>query len=136
MFRDRTRVSYYAQFRLFVALAVYLSVGDFTSLSFILMFVEYLHVQGLNYVSVLRHYLAYYSLPLANVNHKKVKMLLKAIAMNATYVPHFKGIITIPILKNIVSHCHHIKDGIVYQSIFLLAFFWVFETSKHSPFII
>ena len=92
-FRDRTRVSYYAQFRLFIALSVYLSIDGFTSLSFVLMFVEYLHVQGLkyltvlNYVSVLRHYFAYYSLPFQNVNHKKVKMLLKAIAINATYVP-------------------------------------------------
>ena len=46
-----------------------LSVVDFTSLPFILMFVEYLHLQGLkyptmlNYVSVLSHYFAYYSLP-------------------------------------------------------------------------
>ena len=42
-----------------------LSVDDFTSLSFIVMFVEYLHIQGLkyptvlNYVSVLRYYFAY-----------------------------------------------------------------------------
>ena len=99
---------------------MYVSIGDFTSLSFVLMFVEYLHVQGLkyptvlNYVSVLRHYFAYYSLPLENVNHKKVKMLLRAIAMNATYVPQFKGIITIPILKHIVTQCHHIKNGIVF----------------------
>ena len=82
---------------------MYLSICDFTSLSFVLMFVEYLHVQGLkyptvlNYVSVLRHYFAYYSLPLKNVNHKTVKMLLRAIAANATYVPRFKGIIIIPI---------------------------------------
>ena len=103
------------------------------------MFVEYLHVQGLkyptvlNYVSVLRHYFAYYSLPLQNINHKKVKMLLKAIAMNATYVPRFKCIITIPILKNIVSHCHHIKNGIVFQSIFLLAFFGYLRLASIVP---
>ena len=118
---------------------MYLSVGDFTSLSFVLMFVEYSHVQGLkyptvlNYVSVLRHYFAYYSLPLENINHKKVKMLLRAIAMNATYVPRFKGITTIPILKNIVTHCHHIKDGIVYQSIFLLAFFGYLRLASIVP---
>ena len=138
-FRDRTRVSYNAQFRLFIALSVYLSIVDFTSLLFVLMFVEYLHVQGLkyptvlNYVSALRHYFAYYSLPLQNVNHKKVKMLLKAIAMNATYVPCIKGIITIPILKNIVTYCNHIKHGIVFQSIFLLAFFGYFRLASIVP---
>ena len=123
-FRDRTQVSYYcAQFRLFIALFVYLSVSDFTSLPFVLMFVKYF--QGLkyptvlNYVSVLRHYFTYYSLPLHNVNHKKVEMLLKAIAMNATYIPRFKGIITIPILKNIVIQCNHFKHGIIFQSIFI-----------------
>ena len=88
-------MSYWSQFRLFLALSVYLSIPDFTSLPFILMFVEYLHTQGLkyptilNYVSVVRHSFAYYSLPVCNVNHKKVKMLLKTIAMNATYVPYY-----------------------------------------------
>ena len=138
-FTDRTRMSYYAQFRLFIALSVYLSIADFTSLSFVLMFVEYLHVQGLkyptvlNYVSVVRHYFAYYSLPLQNVNHKKVKMLLKSIAMNATYVPRFKGIVTIPILKDIVTYCNHIKHGVVYQSIFLLAFFGYLRLARIVP---
>ena len=54
--------------------------------------VRYLILVLLWYVSVLRHYSAYYSLPVQKVNYKKVKMLLKAIATNATYIPHFEGI--------------------------------------------
>ena len=49
-------------------------------------------------MSVFRHYFAYYLLPVQNINHKKVKMLSKAIVMNVTYVPRFKGITAIPML--------------------------------------
>ena len=88
-FRVKTYVSYRFQLRLFLALSIYLSVPDFTYLSYILMFVEYLNMQGLCYPTIVNNFLllrhfAFYPLHVYNVNHK-VKMLLKAIAMNATH---------------------------------------------------
>ena len=79
-FRARTYVVYRSQFKWFMALSIYLSVVDFTSLSYILfviLFVEYLNMQMIhyhtivNYVSVLIHHFACYSLSSVIVTTKR-----------------------------------------------------------------
>ena len=67
------------------------------------------------------------------VKHKKVKLSLKAIAMNATFIPCLKSIITISISKNIVMQCANFNNGIVFESIFLLAFFGNLRLASIAP---
>ena len=51
-----------------------------------------------------------------NMDHKKVKMLLKAIAMSAAYILRLKGIITIPILKDFIPQYRYINHGVIFKT--------------------
>ena len=65
-----------------------------------------------------------------NIYQKNVEMLLKAITMNATYAPRFKGTTNISMLKNIVLQGANLKHGLIFQSDF-----WPFLNLRLASFV-
>ena len=138
-FKHKTRLSYSAHFRVYLGLAYYLDIQDITALEYVLIFIEYLSHSGLkyptiqNYMSSIRFHFAYFSMPVHVLTHLKVKLLLKAIVNNSPYNPRIKGVSSIDMLHGLVKGCDTIKHGVVYKSLFLLAFFGFLRMANLLP---
>ena len=86
-----------------------------------------------SHVSVLRHYFKLYDLDCAPLNHRKIHLFIKSVSMNAPYSPRVKANFTIPLLFQLVKACDQIRFGILYKSIFLLAYFGFLRFSNLAP---
>ena len=108
---NATAVQYHSQFRLFMALAIYLHIQDISHHSFLLIFVEFLHINGVkiptirNYPSAVKHYFLLYSFPVHMFQNRRLQIFMRSISINATYTPKLKRVFTIDILTSFVTHC-------------------------------
>ena len=97
-YRRSTVFQYCSQCRLFLALATYLQISDISSPSFFLIFVEFLHLQGVkiptirNYILAVKHYFLMYSFSLRVFHSRRLHMLMHSISINATYTPCIKQV--------------------------------------------
>ena len=76
-----------------MVLAIYLHIPDVSHHSFLLIFVEFLHVNAVkipiikNYLLAVKHYFLLYSFPLDVFQNRLLQMLMCSISINATYTP-------------------------------------------------
>ena len=137
--RPRTQNMYKAQFKLFLALAVYMDVHDFQDLQFILCFLTYLFDSGLmhgsicGYLAAVKHGFIYYRLNVEVFDNGLIKLLLKSIAINGPLRTRYKGVIDITLLKKIVCACDQLDHPIMYKALFLMAFFTFLRISNFAP---
>ena len=101
-----TAAQYCSQFRLFMGLVTYLHIPDVSHHSFLLIFYEFLYVNGVkiptirNYLSAVKHYFLLYSFPVDVFQNRCLQMLMHSISINGSYTPRLKWVFTINILKN------------------------------------
>ena len=137
--RQATASQYRAQFRLFMALDIYLQIADIAHYSILLIFVEFLHVNGVkiptirNYLSAVKHYFLLFSFPVHMFQNRRLLMLLRSISINATYTPKLRPVFTIDILSKLVQLSSSIPLGKIYKAIFLTAFFGYLRLSSLVP---
>ena len=137
--RPKTQNIYRAQFRLFMALAVYMDIQDFQQLQYIMCFLTYLYDSGLmhgsiaGYLAAVKHGFVYYRLDVAVFDDRLIKLLLKSFAINGPLRIRIKGVIDIELLKKIIIACDYLDQPLMYKALFLMAFFTFLRISNFTP---
>ena len=122
-----------------MTLTIYLHIPDVFHHSFLLIFVEFLHLNGVkiptirNYLSAVKQYFLLYSFPTDAFQYRCLQMLMRSISINASYTPRLKRVLTIDILKNLFHLCDTLVQGSMYTAIFLVAFFDYLHLSSLVP---
>ena len=116
-FRPKTSAAYKASFRVYLAFTVHLRIQSINT------------VQAAptltNYLSVLKHYFAVFSLNVASLEHRLIKMTVRAVAYNASLAVRVKDIISVNNLKSLMLAADALSDSSVYKAVMLLGFFWL-----------
>ena len=112
-----------------MALAIYLHIADVSHHSFLLIFVEFLHLNDVkiptirNYLSAVKHYFLLYSFLIDVFQNRRLQMLMCSVSINASYTPRLKWVFTIDILQNLIRLCDTFVQGSMYKVIFVAVFF-------------
>ena len=105
-FRPPTLAAYKKKFRLYLSFLVHLEIQSIDSIQAVSLFVEFLAQQGFraqtitNYLTVLKHFFAIYDLNLAPLEHRLIKLAVRAVAYNAPLSFRIKGTITVLISES------------------------------------
>ena len=140
--RPRTQMAYSNQFKLFIALSVFMEVQDFHSTEFILCFLTYLYDNGLTaqsiagYVAAIKHKFTVYGFDISVLENRLVSLLQRSFTINAPLKIRSKGLIDINLLKNIILACDYLQYPLLYKAIFLLAFYTFLRISHFAPTIV
>ena len=103
------------------------------------MFLEYLVILGnklhslKKYMSVIRHFSAFYDLPATHLHHKKIELFLKSVSINAPYQPKIKHVFSILNVRDISRCCDQLVNGVTYRALFLVAFYGFLRLSNLVP---
>ena len=106
----------------------------------VLSFLEYLTQQGLsaasvsNYLSILVHFFAMYGWPEAVLHARKTILLIKAVKMHNPMKPKIKGVLSLNMFKQLMSHLVQDVNVVVFKAIYLLAFFWLLYVGFFNSF--
>ena len=104
-FSPRTLTAYKAKFRLYMGFLVQPNLQPVDTLQSVSLFIEYLAQQGLRaqalstYTSVLKHIFWLYDLNVTVVDHRLIRIAIKAVAYNFQLSFRIKGVLTVQKLK-------------------------------------
>ena len=127
--RPNTLASYEASFRLFLACCVFMNFHDVTCIETVIVYLEFLVVNGLsaasvqNHLTVLHHYFTLYQRLVQALSARAVTMFCRSIKINSKMNLKMKGVFTIPMLTHLIHYAMQEKNGHTYRAIFLFAFF-------------
>jgi len=130
---------YDAQFQLLLAFAAFINIKDIQNLHFILAFIQLLHDNGLsrgtvaNYISACKHNFQAFDLNHKVFHHHQVQLLLKSFDINRPLQFKPKGIISIALLQEIINTCSILPFPVLFQAIFLFAYFSFLRISNLAP---
>ena len=132
MTSQRTHFKTYLSFLFFYCLP-----QDF-SCSNLLGFVEFLYQNKLspkvikNYVSSLSTLCSLYQIP-CDCHHPAVARFLQSISINSQFRPTPRGVFDVPTLYHISKACDLLSEPILFQAIFLTAFYGFLRMSNLAP---
>ena len=135
----RTASAYARAFNLFMAFTVYMEILILWQEVAVLAFLEYLTRSSLsaaslqNYLSALHHHFELYNWSVAALQGRRTLLLVKSVKMHNPLKPKIKGILSIDMLKGLMSVLGTMPSAVVYQSICLIAFFGFFRLASLVP---
>ena len=139
-YRPKTRKSYNAQFRTFVAFCIcmQISIVD-VHLQHLLCFMQFLSDNKLsvnmiaNYLSGIKANFVLYGLNDAIFQNQKIKLYMKSLKINRPLKPIQRNIMSIEVLQSVATLCKQIFMGSVYKAVFLVAYFGFLRLSNIAP---
>ena len=139
-FRPKTRKCYQMLFRNFVAFChcAQIAWADI-NIQHIMAYLQFLIENNVsvhmvaNHISALKANFVMYGLDYTVLNNPRVSYFLKSIKINRPLAIRPKNIITLPVLKQMVSLCDHTYCGKVFKAVFLLSFFAFLRISNIAP---
>ena len=139
-FRPKTQRCYKMLFRTFVAFCVFVkfSLKNVNGKN-IISFLEYLAQQNIsvhmlaNYVAAIKANFIIYNLDKSCLSDSKIKYFLKSVRINRPLAVPRRNIMSVKVLKHLVSLCDGLFMGFVYKAVFLLGFFGFLRLSNIAP---
>ena len=139
-FRPKTRRCYELLFRNFVGFCLCNATSLYeVSLEFVLAYLEYLTQNKVsvpmlaNNISALKAHFTMYNLQFSLFDHPRVRYFVKALKINRPLALVTRNIMSLQQLQQLVLLCDLEPDGMVFKSIFLLAFFGFLRISNLAP---
>ena len=135
----RTARAYASAFNLFMAFTVYMDLSVPWQEVAVVAFLEFLVRSSLsaaslqNYLSALRHYFEMYNWSVTALQARRTLLLVKSVKIHNPLKPKIKGILSVGMLKDLISMLGSMPNAVVYQSICLLAFFGFFRLASLVP---
>ena len=135
----RTARAYASAFNLFMAFTVYMDITVPWQEVAVVAFLEFLVRSSLsaaslqNYLSALHHYFEMYNWSVTALQARRTLLLVKSVKIHNPLKPKIKGILSIDMLKGLISMLGSMPNAVVYQSVCLLAFFGFFRLASLVP---
>ena len=85
-----------------------------------------------SYISVFKHFFSLWDWDTSVLQHRKIHLFLKSVAMNSDYTPLIKATLTIQDLERLAEACDTVHHGIVFKAAFLLSFFCLLDDLKRG----
>ena len=139
-YRPKTRKSYNAQFRTFVAFCIcmQISIVD-VHLQHLLCFMQFFADNKLsvnmiaNYLSGIKANFLLYGLNDVIFQNQKIRLYMKSLKINRPLKPIQRNIMSIEVLQSVATLCKQIFMGSVYKAVFLVAYFGFLRLSNIAP---
>ena len=134
--RPKTGAFYERSFHLFMVFTIYMEMAHPWKLSTLLAFLEYLAIKSLsaatlqNYVSVGNHYFKFYAWPTSSLTSRQLQLSIKSVKMTRIMNIKLKDVFRVNMLLELMQIVSQFDNGIVYQTLFTLAFFEFFRLSS------
>ena len=131
--RPRTSASYIMAFKQFLAFVVFMNLKKPFTEGVILSYFEYLSQNGLrscslrNHLSILKHFFAMFNWSTVPLTTRNIHLFLRSVQVNATMTVKIKGVFTVKMLEQLVKKSRTFRNGHIFATVFLTAFFGVFS---------
>ena len=139
-FRPKTQRCYKMLFRTFVAFCVFVNLSlKKVNGKNVISFLEYLAQQNTsvhmlaNYVAAIKANFIIYNLDKSCATDPKIKYFLKSVRINRPLAVPRRNIMSVKVLKHLVSLCDGLVMGFVYKAVFLVGFFGFLRLSNIAP---
>ena len=140
-YKPKTWTSYKSMFITFMTFCEVMATDPIDPSPFIIMaFIEFLAHNNLafpsiaNFITAIRSQSKWLNIPMHNLDHPGVQLMMKAIKKSLSKPPKIKLVFDIPTLHSILLACAYFPDSSVFIAIYLLAFFGFFQYFKCGPF--
>ena len=139
-FRPKTQRCYKMLFRNFVAFCVFVNLSlKKANAKNVISFLEYLVQQTTsvhmlaNHVAAIKANCIIYNLDKSCGTDPKIKYFLKSVRINIPLAVPRRNIMSVKVLKHVVSLCDGLFMRFVYEAVFLLGFFGFLRLSNIAP---
>ena len=139
-YKPKTWKSYKSMFITFMTFFEVMATDPIDPSPFdIMVFIDFLAHNNLafpsiaNFITAIRSQAKWLNIPMHNLDHPRVHLMMKAIKNSVSKPPKFKSVFDTPTLHSILLACACFPDSPVSIAIYLLAFFRYFRISKLVP---
>ena len=139
-YKPKTWTTYKSMFITFMTFCEIMATDPIDPSPFIIMaFIELLAHNNLafpsiaNFITAIRSQAKWLNIPMNNLDHPRVHLMMKAVKNSVSKPPKFKSVFDIPTLHSILLACEYFPDSSVFIAIYLLAFFGFFRISNLVP---